>query len=204
MHAQHIALISTALLVPTLALSDNYGRQGTSLPDRVSGFEESIAAYTRLHHAVEAHVEPLEISQDARKIHQAVTARQLAIQQARAGAMPGDIFTSAVSDAFRDRIRAVLREHGRRGFDLWREMAEDMEAFEPPTVNGVFSWATATATPPCILAVLPPLPDELQYRFVGASLVLVDIEANLIVDVLPGVIDATNAPPAHDEATPQA
>ena len=60
----------------------------------------------------------------------------------------------------------------------------------PPLVNGAFSWRTAVPTPPCVLAVLPPLPDELQYRFVGRDLVLVDIEANLIVDVLPEAISS--------------
>jgi len=33
--------------------------------------------------------------------------------------------------------------------------------------------------------VLPALPPELQYRMVGRDLVLVDVHASLIVDILP-------------------
>ena len=39
--------------------------------------------------------------------------------------------------------------------------------------------------PADVIVALPALPDVLQYRFVGRDLVLVDIEADLIVDVLP-------------------
>ena len=39
--------------------------------------------------------------------------------------------------------------------------------------------------PPQLIAALPPLPEELQYRIIGRSLVLWDLHANLIVDFLP-------------------
>jgi hypothetical protein len=40
--------------------------------------------------------------------------------------------------------------------------------------------------PPSLLRALPTLPQELQYRIIGRSLVLWDHHANLIVDFLPG------------------
>jgi len=43
-------------------------------------------------------------------------------------------------------------------------------------------------TPPSLLAKLPELPAELEYRVVGHALVLRDATANLIVDFLPDVI----------------
>ena len=43
--------------------------------------------------------------------------------------------------------------------------------------------------PPCVLAALPELPQELQYRFLGRDLLLVDIGANLIVDILPAAVE---------------
>ena len=36
-----------------------------------------------------------------------------------------------------------------------------------------------------IIEALPALPDELQYRLVGGHLVLIDIHAGLVVDILP-------------------
>ena len=38
--------------------------------------------------------------------------------------------------------------------------------------------------PPAILATLTPLPQGLEYRFVYRDLVLVDVGANLVVDIL--------------------
>jgi hypothetical protein len=35
-----------------------------------------------------------------------------------------------------------------------------------------------------MLAALPGLPEELEYRFVGADLVLIDVPADLVVDIL--------------------
>jgi len=36
--------------------------------------------------------------------------------------------------------------------------------------------------------VLPELPEELQFRFVERDLVLVDIDADLVIDVLPDAV----------------
>ena len=51
---------------------------------------------------------------------------------------------------------------------------------------------TARASDGVVEAVeaLPPLPDELQYRLVGGHLVLVDIHACLVVDILRHVLVA--------------
>jgi hypothetical protein len=43
---------------------------------------------------------------------------------------------------------------------------------------------------PCVLAALPALPPELQYRIVGDALALIDVHAGLVVDVLPDALRA--------------
>jgi hypothetical protein len=45
--------------------------------------------------------------------------------------------------------------------------------------------------PPCLLAALPPLPEELGYRFLAGDLVLVDLHARLIVDFIPRALRGT-------------
>ncbi len=42
--------------------------------------------------------------------------------------------------------------------------------------------------PPSLLAVLPRLPKELEYRIIGRFLVLRDVDAALIVDYIPDLI----------------
>ena len=44
--------------------------------------------------------------------------------------------------------------------------------------------------PWCVLRELPLIPDELQFRFVEHDLVLIDIDASLVVDVLPNALPA--------------
>jgi len=48
--------------------------------------------------------------------------------------------------------------------------------------------APLQSTPPTLLLDLPTLPSELEYRIVGRDLVLRDVAANLIVDLLPNAL----------------
>jgi hypothetical protein len=45
-----------------------------------------------------------------------------------------------------------------------------------------------TTVPPTLLQVFPKLPDEVVYRVVVSDLVLLDLKANLVVDLIPGII----------------
>lgn len=47
--------------------------------------------------------------------------------------------------------------------------------------------------PPHLLAVLPPLPDELQYRFMNHDLILWDVHVNIIVDFIKGALPSPTA-----------
>jgi hypothetical protein len=180
---------STMLAVVVLAGSSYVAAQ----PDRESSvllpFRQAVSDYSVLHHAVELGLPALDVSVDAEAIHAAIDARAAAIRRARADASIGDIFAPEVAHVLRMRIRSALEAAGLGCAELLERMYDGAE-WEVPVVNGTFEWSTAIATPPAVLAVLPPLPEELQYRFVGADLVLVDIEANLIVDVLTGVLDS--------------
>ena len=44
------------------------------------------------------------------------------------------------------------------------------------------------SVPPQVLQALPKLPEELEYRFIGDRLILHDIHAHIIVDLIDGVI----------------
>ena len=44
--------------------------------------------------------------------------------------------------------------------------------------------------PPSLLAVLPTLPKELEYRIIGKYLILRDVDAALILDVIPDAVTA--------------
>ena len=65
----------------------------------------------------------------------------------------------------------------------------------PPALHVNMEWPEQVLfgfVPPQLLATLPLLPPELQYRIIGNTLVLWDHHANLIVDFLPGAFTVTS------------
>lgn len=53
-----------------------------------------------------------------------------------------------------------------------------------PEVNEPFPWGRGAVMSPTLLRALPPLPRELEYRFAGRNLVLIDFHADMVVDIL--------------------
>jgi hypothetical protein len=52
-------------------------------------------------------------------------------------------------------------------------------------VNGRYPDSVPLATmPPQVLAQLPRLPDDLEYRFIASRLILLDVHAHIIVDYI--------------------
>jgi hypothetical protein len=50
---------------------------------------------------------------------------------------------------------------------------------------------------PSLLLALPPLPRELEYRFWDRHLVLVDLHANLVVDILENALPGIRTNETH-------
>lgn len=157
-------------------------------------FKVSIEEYVELHRRLRASLPPLEVSSEPHQIMKASTRLASVIREARRGARPGDVFNSVVAANFRARIHYALRDPERRKaiVHLLTEVEEDEDERPPagwaPVVNGTLDWFSTGATPHSILEALPELPDELQYRFVGLDLILLDMDANLIVDILPAAV----------------
>jgi len=151
-----------------------------------SKFNRRIDSYLAVRRQIEQVVTGPRVSSDRQEILQAADALAGAIQTARAAARQGDIFSPAIAADFRRQIRSVLTRDGRRVDDLLADRApEHQRPLVQPIVNGRFDWELDAVMPPALIADLPPLPDELQYRFVGRDLMLIDIVAGLVVDILP-------------------
>ena len=149
-------------------------------------FIERVQAYMEFRNDFTEMVPPLKAGPDREAIETASNALAGALRAARPQARIGDIFAPDVVVAFRQRIDDAIRQQGRAAEDLLAEMASEASLFHPRlAVNARFDWSCSAATPGFLIAALPPLPDELQYRFVDGDLVLVDIPARLIVDIMP-------------------
>lgn len=91
-------------------------------------------------------------------------------------AAEGALFTPTVAAAMRSRIHEV---QARGGCHL---PATGTLGFEVPRVNA--STQGTSALPACVVAALPPLPPELEYRTAGVALLLADAHLHIVVDVL--------------------
>jgi hypothetical protein len=181
-------LVSAAILVhfavgPQSPVDAHAQEQG------VHTFLRSVAEYETLRQRVFESLRPLAVTNDMDEIRSGVHARAAALRHARADARRGAVFNAPVGDLFRSQIREAFAAANDDPARLVAEMSEDGHTWRRAEVNGHFSWKTACATPVSVLGVLPPLPDFLQYRFVGVDLVLVDIDASYIVDVLPDAVE---------------
>ncbi len=179
-----IALIASALL---LATAVSIGAQVPVTDDEaVQQFQQAADEYVLMHRYLERQLPPLTVT-DAATLRQAIAAMAAAIRTARPDAHQGDLFSPAVADVLRYRIARNLHRQGLTPFDVLADQLAETGPVGMPvlTVNGSFPWKLTAGMHPAVLQALPPLPPELQYRMVGGDLVLIDLHADLIVDILP-------------------
>jgi hypothetical protein len=170
-----------------------FAQPGPAESPEIRTFVAATYNYAWLHRRLEASLPTLDVNANPDTIHRLVQQMAAAVRAARPNAQAGDFFTEGVAGELRARIADALVASNLNAADL-RE-AEAREGIDPAMVrldvNGAFPWMHATAMFPCVLSALPQLPPELQYRIVGNTLVLVDVHASLIVDVLPYVLADT-------------
>jgi hypothetical protein len=154
------------------------------LPDTraIVEFQRAADDYAFMHRRIERRQPPLEVTADVDTIRRAIASMAEAMRIARPNAREGDLFAAPVRPILRARIVKAMRLHD-VSIAALNEEAADTPAMEL-AVNGEMPWRQTGWIPPYVLEVLPPLPPELQYRFVGTDLVLVDVHASLIVDIL--------------------
>ena len=158
--------------------------------EEVRQFVAATREYAWMHRRLEWAIGPLEVNADIDRIHHAVVQLADAIRAERPDAKPGDLFTPALAVQLRQRIAEALAAHDYTAADV--RAAEAADGTDPSlvrlAVNGPFPWGYASAMFRCVIEALPELPPELQYRMVGNTLVLVDVHASLVVDLLPSAL----------------
>ena len=199
MHCKHflpIALLLTPLLAVALpqrhgGLTTGAGSDATAIVE----FTHAVHAYANLHRTVAASLLPEEMCADPEEIQRRVERLAEALRTERAAARAGDVFRPAISSLFQRRLADAIRQSALRGEALApQQPPEDARRLE---VNEAFPWIAEHKMTPAILVLLTPLPPELEYRFVDRDLVLLDVGANLIVDILENALPLT---PTGNEA----
>jgi hypothetical protein len=177
------------------------------------------AAYEPFKTALQAYVDQTqpfrkEAAQEAEKVpgkaaptggaEESLRARQNSLADAlrtrlRPNAKQGELFTPPIASAIQKEIKAMFDSPQR---DLLvDELAEQMStpANSPkPTIN---QRLVAPRVPPRLIDVLPPLPKQLEYDFTDRSLVLRDIDADLVVDFVSEAFPQTTPQKTVGEAS---
>ena len=149
----------------------------------VTDFNNRVWSYFELRSKLEKELPARIVTDDVAEIRRVVRALANRIRVARAEAKQGDIFTPAISTEFR---KALLLE---MNINTWAAIMDDNPGEFSVQINDSYPEGKPLSTvPPNILALLPTLPDDLQFRFLGRNLVLYDTRANMILDRIPYAI----------------
>jgi hypothetical protein len=152
-------------------------------------FERRVKEYVAVHKAAADALPDLKERTGAAAIAAHQKALAEGIRARRAQARPGDVLGGEVAVLLQGLITAELATAA--GAQETTEIQEQNPAAETPgepvtlAVNAPYTEGASLSTvPPGLLQRLPPLPKQLDYRFVGHDLVLRDTVAHLIVDYL--------------------
>jgi hypothetical protein len=131
----------------------------------------------------------LKETDDPAKIVEAQEKLTANIRTARADARPGDIFSPEIRQLFRRLMYPEMKGQDAAATKEVIRQDAPAPASVPIEVNARYPDDQPLPTVPAnLLAALPSLPEELEYRIVRRDLILRDVDANLIVDYIPNAI----------------
>ena len=155
----------------------------TTASDR---FQIAVSRYVSLHRAIERFVPPIKNVTDPLEAKRSMIAMSEAIRKARWSVTEGNVFMGQVAIGIHNTLTTAIRNADPACQRALSDILQSPADTWSETVNDAFPWALSRMLPSCVQDALPELPIELQYRVVGADLVLVDLHANLSVDILRG------------------
>jgi hypothetical protein len=177
---------SSCLLLLVVLATPGHALEGASTTQPVPAeFVDYVNYYAALQRMAIAELGPPLMCSDAEQLLRQQRRIANAMRAARPVAHAGDFFTPAVSRYFRARVEAVVWDTG-LDVTMSIEAPDEGEVVMTPVLRvwKAVPWNTGPVMWPSMLRALPELPPDLEYRFIGRDLVLIDVLANLVVDVL--------------------
>jgi hypothetical protein len=158
-------------------------------PAALEEFKKGLDAYLALHKKVDLSLPPLPDKATPEQINNHRVALATGIREGRATATQGEILTPNMVTYVKDLVAGLVAGPGGAAFKA--SIMDENPVGTVPKVNDPYPPEVPLSTmPPELLAGMPKLAEGLAYRFVGDALVLLDEQADLVVDfvthVLPG------------------
>jgi len=160
-------------------LSEADAQALATMNDRIKG-------YLALHDKLEKSLPKLPTEATPQQIDSNQRQLEKLMRSARANAKPGEIFTADAQPVIRRLLTTVFG--GPDGKQL-KASIMDENVVDPVQlkvrVNARYPDSVPlTSIPPQVLQTLPKLTEDLEYRFVGAWLILLDTHAHIIADYI--------------------
>lgn len=177
-----VMLVGSLIAAPSAAVQPAVNPQAAATAE----YQKRINEYVKIHNQAEATVPNLKSTDDPKEVYARQVALGKAIVALRAGAKPGDIFAKEYQPYF---IKIVLDDFRTRSPADRKALIVELPKNVKVDINMVYPTTLPLETfPAVLLRALPDLPPELEYRIVGRNLILRDVKANVIVDILRGVV----------------
>jgi len=150
----------------------------------LAGFLDRVNEYAKLHKKLEAGLPHLPKEASPQQIDKNQRELGAKIKAARSTAKRGDVFTPESQVVIKRLLARVFG--GPDGAALKASIMDENPGVPKIVVNERYPDAVPLSTiPPQVLEGLPKLPEEMEFRFVGNTLVLMDVHAHIIVDYIP-------------------
>ena len=175
------AVTLTLAIVPLQSPGTRVNPSAATLAD----FVKRVEVYVDLHKKAEDTLPKLPKEANPQQLDQHERGLAVLIQAARKGAKQGDLFTDEMKHMVRRLLKPVFA--GTEGAHVRAEILDNENKSKVVlTPNGRYPDEIPVSTvPPQVLASLPKLPEELEYRFVRQNLILFDPHAHIIPDWVP-------------------
>jgi hypothetical protein len=149
----------------------------------LSDFRQRVDRYVELHQQLEGSLPKLPKEATPREIDRNQRALEALIAKARRAAKPGDIFTPEMQVYVRRLLTRVFDSP--EGRQLRSSIMDENPVRIRLRVNQRYPDTVPLSTmPPEVLEALPTLSEEIEYRFIGDQLVLLDPHAHIIIDFI--------------------
>jgi hypothetical protein len=178
-------IVLAVLFAAAVVQQPPVNRQASALQD----FSHRLQQYLQLREELTKKLQPLSPTANAAALQTRQQALAAALRTARIGARPGDLIPPEVQDQIR---KTVAADYARRTPATKAATFKEVPEGPLPGINKSYPEQAALATvPPLLLANLPRLPDNLQYRFFGRHVVILDGDVEIVIDYV------MNALPPH-------
>ena len=180
------ALVAALCVSPLGAQAPKPASQTDPPAAALKDFQQRLKGYVDMRADLARKLKPLAPTASASDLATRQESLAAALRQTRKTAKQGDLIPTPVASQLRTIVQADLQH---RSAEARQAAFSEVANAATPIINRTYpANAALPTTPPLLLAKLPMLPDNLQYRFLGRHLLLLDGDTELILDYVSNVL----------------